>query len=177
MPSPTVDSDIHIRLDIEVLSDDIISRYEALSYVWGPTQNLAMIYVEGARLSVTRSLGAALPYLRYKDRPRTLGVDAICVNQEDLEERSKPVKKMAALYKGAERVVVWLGSQTKESHQALQAVESWCTQISYDIEMDLPYPPIESGMLWTAQDLVMPYDEEVIRSVMSVLKREWFERL
>ena len=177
LPSSNSDSDIHLRLGIDIISDYVIPKYEALSYVWGSTQNPATVYIEGARLSVTRSLGVALTYLRYKSKPRMLWIDAICVNQEDLVERSKQVEKMAALYKGAERVVVWLGPGSAESNLAFQVMESWCTQISYDIEKDLAYPPIKSGLPWTKQDSIMPYDEEAIRSVTSLLKREWFGRL
>jgi hypothetical protein len=36
-------------------------------------------------------------------------VDAICINQEDKEERSIQIGRMAAIYKQAKEVVIWLG--------------------------------------------------------------------
>jgi hypothetical protein len=35
--------------------------------------------------------------------------NALCVNQQDLEERSQQVKRMAEIYSKAAKVVAWLG--------------------------------------------------------------------
>lgn len=177
LPSPTFDADVQIRLDTGVISDDIIPEYEALSYVWGPPKNPKNIYIDGSTIAVTRALAEALPYLRYKVQPRTLWIDAICVNQEDLEERGRQVEKMAALYTCAKRVIVWLGPESTDSDLGLQTMESLSTKISFDIEKDLAYPPIQTGVPWTAQDPIIPYDEQAIKAVISLLKRPWFERL
>jgi hypothetical protein len=177
LPSPTFDADVQIRLDTGVISDDIIPEYEALSYVWGPPKNPKNIYIDGSTIAVTRALAEALPYLRYKVQPRTLWIDAICVNQEDLEERGGQVEKMAALYTCAKRVIVWLGPESTDSDLGLQTMESLSTKISFDIEKDLAYPPIQTGVPWTAQDPIIPYDEQAIKAVISLLKRPWFERL
>ena len=48
---------------------------------------------------VTRSLYHALRYLRYKSQSRVLWIDAICVNQDDLKERSCQVQRMADIYR------------------------------------------------------------------------------
>ena len=37
-------------------------------------------------------------------------MDAVCINQTDLEERSAQVHMMDRIYHGAVRVVVWLGT-------------------------------------------------------------------
>jgi hypothetical protein len=89
---------VHINLHTEQLTSDKRPSYEALSYVWGSTHNLVDIFVGSSTsstqytLAVTQNLARALPYLRYRDRKRVLWVDAICVNQKDLTERSKQVK-------------------------------------------------------------------------------------
>lgn len=177
LPSPAFDADVQIRLDTGILSDDIIPEYEALSYVWGPPEHPKHIYIDGSTIAVTRALAEALPYLRYKEQPRTLWIDAICVNQEDLEERGRQVEKMAALYTCAKRVIVWLGPESTDSDIGLQTMESLSMKISFDIEKDLAYPPIQTGVPWTAQDPIIPYDEQAIKAVISLLKRPWFERL
>jgi hypothetical protein len=38
-----------------------------------------------------------------------LWVDAICINQDDIEERNRQVKLMAFIYSRALAVLVWLG--------------------------------------------------------------------
>lgn len=43
------------------------------------------------------------------DDVMTLWVDAICINQSDIPERNSQVRQMAAIYRGAKAVRVWLG--------------------------------------------------------------------
>lgn len=37
-------------------------------------------------------------------------IDQICIDQDDMKERSHQVKMMAPVYKGAQRVIAWLTS-------------------------------------------------------------------
>ena len=67
-----------------------------------------------------RNLAEVLPYLRYEYRIRTLWIDAICINQQDLRERSSQVKIMGDIYRLADRVVIWLGSAKDKSAHALK---------------------------------------------------------
>lgn len=58
---------------------------------------------EHARIEVTQGLARALPYLRHKEETRVLWIDALCVNQRNLEERSAQVQRMADIYHHAKR--------------------------------------------------------------------------
>ncbi|KAH8645982.1 HET domain-containing protein [Tricladium varicosporioides] len=85
--------------------------YEALSYVWGKktAEIVPPILCDGQPISITPNLDNALRYLRYEHQPRSLWVDAICIDQENTQERSRQVQDMRLVYKHASRVVVWLG--------------------------------------------------------------------
>ena len=65
-------------------------------------------------------------HLRYDMTPRRLWVDQICINQEDLEERSAQVKAMSIIYKSAARVLVWLGAESQTSDLGLQYAAELC---------------------------------------------------
>jgi hypothetical protein len=58
---------------------------------------------------VTSNLEAALRHLRYRHQPRFLWVDALCINQSDLQERASQVLLMDFIYRMAFNVHVWLG--------------------------------------------------------------------
>ena len=90
--------------------DDNNVRYEALSYAWGDATNKTPICVNGAALSVTGGLEQILRHLRPADwPPRPMWIDAICINQSDVDERNQQVPLMADIYGSAERTVCWLG--------------------------------------------------------------------
>jgi len=94
-----------------------IHLYEALSYVWGSELSLKPIYVgsdndndnDSRCFPVTANLYAALLRLRDRFLPRILWVDAVCINQQDNDEKGFQVQRMAKIYASASRVVVWLG--------------------------------------------------------------------
>ncbi|KAF1999721.1 hypothetical protein P154DRAFT_212764 [Amniculicola lignicola CBS 123094] len=106
--------------------------YEAISYVWGNPRKRRDITIDGVTLSVTENLHGALTAFRHRpvaassDEPdastalsrtqpvRRLWVDAVCINQEDLQERISQVELMSFIYAGARRVLSWLGWEEGE---------------------------------------------------------------
>jgi hypothetical protein len=94
-------------------------EFEALSYTWGSTENKTEIYLDNHLVPVTRNLLEALEALRFQNKPRVLWVDALCINQENLEERASQVKIMRYIYREANSVIVWLGPAADNSHLAL----------------------------------------------------------
>ena len=49
-------------------------------------------------------------------------IDAVCINQSHLEERSTQVKMMHLIYKKADAVLIWLGPQDEVIRQAVRAM-------------------------------------------------------
>ncbi|KAF2445504.1 HET-domain-containing protein, partial [Karstenula rhodostoma CBS 690.94] len=93
-------------------SDDI--PYEAVSWVWGNPLNSTTLLYKGQNISIRKSLEDALRVFRYVDRPRVLWVDALCINQDDVEERSEQVAMMGSVYSYASGVLIWLGNDTEQ---------------------------------------------------------------
>ena len=152
--------------------------YEALSYVWGSTENLTDIKVGNDCLAVTRNLANALPYLRYKDKPRTLWIDAICVNQQDSKERGHQVKRMADLYRLADRVVVWLGPEKNHSGWGMRILDQLSSQIEVDKSTRGMKPASkEAEPHWSDDRIIVPYSYGELLAINEVLSRPWFERL
>jgi hypothetical protein len=86
--------------------------YEAVSYVWGggPTKYMT---VDGAAIRIKSSLKSALQTFRRSrgaGRTRRLWVDSVCINQDDISERTSQVVMMDLIFAGASRVLCWLGS-------------------------------------------------------------------
>lgn len=116
--------------------------YEALSYCWGEDTRDTSIKVryitsstagredrssEFHDLRINKSLHEALMHLRPAvGPPRSLWADAICINQDDVKERSYQVTQMPSIYGKASRVVIWLGpgsSIRQECFNKVKAIE------------------------------------------------------
>lgn len=59
---------------------------------------------------------------RDADSARTIWVDAICINQDDVNERNHQVHIMENIYSQAAAVVVWLGSESQSSRAAMDLI-------------------------------------------------------
>jgi hypothetical protein len=83
--------------------------YDALSYVWGNLQDTVPITVDEETFDATRTLTAALRRLRSSSDTRTLWVDAVCIKQDDKEEKAQQIRIMGQIYQSARTVQVFLG--------------------------------------------------------------------
>ena len=141
------DTSPNIGIEIFHARPDSNPEYEALSYVWGcperiniisvhervldkPDHRPSSVKVKGpdkgenlATLAVTKNLIVALRHLRDPREPRILWIDAICINQEDLSERSVEVRNMGTIYSRARQVIVWLGAKSENSTLAIETLE------------------------------------------------------
>jgi hypothetical protein len=116
-------------------------EYEALSYYWGSGKAEYPVYVrdvqlpnsetvkfnEAVRLAMKRlyvrpNLYKAIQNLRREDGDIVLWVDAICINQENEEEKKIQVSKMPQIYNTAERVCIWLGAGDERSDNAMKFI-------------------------------------------------------
>lgn len=85
-------------------------RFDALSYCWGDQIEYAHISIDQQDgFSVTRNLERALRRMRSGGAVRPLWIDAICVNQLNVAERTVQVQLMRQIYSQARTVLVWLG--------------------------------------------------------------------
>ena len=171
-------ADIHISIHTVPLTPDNPPTYEALSYVWGSLENPIDIHVGVQTLAVTQNLAEALPYLRYRDRPRVLWIDAICVNQQDPKERSRQVRRMADLSRLADRVVVWLGPEKKDSKYGLRLLEELSSTITVDwIHSTMASRSDGSDKVWADESKELPYGDREFCAIYSLISCPWFERL
>ncbi|GIZ46955.1 hypothetical protein CKM354_001005700 [Cercospora kikuchii] len=88
-------------------------HYHALSYCWGKANRRVPIDLDGCSFFVTRNLRRALRIIRERrpplDQVQYIWIDAICINQQDVEEKNRQVAQMWRIYRGASTVLSWLG--------------------------------------------------------------------
>jgi hypothetical protein len=97
--------------------DEVKNAYEALSYTWGPPSPKETIVVNGVQVQINQWLFGALSSLRLPNTKRCLWVDAICINQANIAERSIEVRKMGDIYRLAKTVVIFHGWPSTTTRQ------------------------------------------------------------
>jgi hypothetical protein len=143
LPARMHAEEIECRLSTVKLEE--APAYEALSYTWGSPDDKQIIKLNGHQISITHSLYVALQHLRQinsfgesgdsLDYPlkRCVWVDALCINQEDIQERNHQVRLMWSIYSKAARVLVWLGPEQDDSYAGMEMVR--LLSLRYKLDM------------------------------------------
>jgi hypothetical protein len=87
-----------------------------------------MIIVNGVEVGVSENLEAALQEMSIHMGGFKIWIDALCINQNDLTERSHQVKRMKEIYRGASKVIAWMGPKTQDTHLAFQVIKDIATE-------------------------------------------------
>lgn len=166
-------------------SSEYQPRYEALSYTWGDADVSEFGQVKDnhgtgepyATLGLRPNLASALRYLRYSDETRVLWIDAICINQEDIEERNEQVKRMTNIYTLAQRVIAWLGEESNNSKQALSTLRHIGRQLEATKRGRLiAAPNATEPHLWR-NGFALSFDEQTFQALINFVERAWFYRI
>ena len=145
---------LYCSFDYVSLADAASSKpYEALSYYWGTDQPNCEIKIQDIRKAkgkgtfknIAKSMGfetfyirsnldAALRHFRQPDADAhvSLWVDALCINQDDKEEKTHQVQKMSQIYRTANHVLVWLGAGDPRCEEALEFIDDAVDFATFD---------------------------------------------
>jgi hypothetical protein len=121
--TPFLDPRAHIRLmrlnnkkntrsinaTLETWDIDSAPPYNAISYVWGKPSDQRAITVNGILLLVRENCFRALKQTRLHYPNDHIWIDAICINQLDLQEKSAQVTIMGGIYANAALVLASVG--------------------------------------------------------------------
>jgi hypothetical protein len=135
--------------------------YEALSYTWGPSEPRSTLRLNGSIFEISPNLNLALRRLRSPSNRRVLWIDAICINQEDVRERTQQVNMMCEVYASASRVLVWLGESDPHIDEALDYIADMETPRNIHKEWE------------EAEELFSP----IVQGLMNLLNKPWWYRI
>ncbi|KAI0520855.1 heterokaryon incompatibility protein-domain-containing protein [Xylaria bambusicola] len=157
---------IHVDLDQD-------PEYSALSYAWGSELAPTRIKCNGQDIEITKNLAQALQHLRHESEPTYLWADALCINQQDAEEKGHQVVLMKDIYAYAQEVSVWLGPD--EEHHAAELfakVDEMLILLEGSIKDDFARL---DGAQWIKFDIGRP-TSPILDKLALLFQREYFTR-
>ncbi|KAH6648387.1 heterokaryon incompatibility protein-domain-containing protein [Truncatella angustata] len=182
-------NEVICRLETVEFNKDL--QYRALSYYWGDPTNSPSIICDGSRLKATPNLDSALRCLLRKGKssnlPLSFWVDAICINQEDNDEKEVQVRLMGDIYRQASEVIVWLGAAADNSDLAFQVCERLCSR---ELELEKTQKKEGWGRKFVLYDHVFFAEgsrmfnpngvhkfARELDSIQAILARPWWSRI
>ena len=132
LPAKHFEDPLRCVLGVSPVSALHFLSVEALSYVWGSQEDMRKLYCQyldyshsfpeerapehdRGVLEITPNLDKALRYLRTVKMPRTLYVDAVCINQKDLEEKQHQISLLSNVYANCMRTIIWVGEADSDT--------------------------------------------------------------
>ena len=148
---------------IDVFDAGNLPPYEALSYTWNDYSRKTLI-LSASSLMITGNLANAMKLLQLQSSPRRLWIDALCINQDDEEEKTQQVQKMRDIYSGAQNVIIWLGEADEQTELAFASFERRANLLRHLSEEYMTYP--------------LSMDEvEELDAVSNLMRRNYFDRV
>ncbi|KAI0198010.1 heterokaryon incompatibility protein-domain-containing protein [Astrocystis sublimbata] len=159
-------------------------RYAALSYTWGENIFDHDLRLGDKIIKITENLSDALTELApfVIQNKLQLWVDAVCINQKDLDERGSQVGFMDRIYKSSEQVVVWLGKSYGGSDLAMSTISRWCAKITDMRQGDTQWESRNRAIDQVTSgdtDFWGPMDSTPVkawRAILSLWERPWWRR-
>jgi hypothetical protein len=175
-------SDCLIRCTIKEIDLSLDPAFEALSYTWamdrdfGPPRigEVRKIICNGQAFDAQRNLYNALIQLQRLRRSLPIWIDAICINQTDITEKTLEVNMMGDIYRASKLVIVWLGRTTVVAYLATRMAQiyfedDWIAKQGYVARgADVSTP--SAGKAFGSTSLP-------IYALAWILERSWFSRV
>lgn len=157
--------------------------YEAMSYRWGDPNDTVSITVDDKPTFVTANLHAALCRVRLEDQVRSVWIDQLCIDQEDMEEKAKQVRFMGDIYSNCSQCLIWLDEI--DPGVSLADAEAAIDILNWMLDPELPVPAciqlpatVEGPMralesigvdkhewwkrIWTVQEVILPPQKVIL---------------
>jgi hypothetical protein len=147
---------VHAFLDTQPI-------YHALSYSCGSLTEPQNILLAGEDFRIPNNLYEALKALRNTNSELVIWIDAICINQQDLDARSEEIKRMRPIYENAALVKVWLGPATKDSSLAMSIVREMSREGMWSAEQVFEVLRASNGA-------------RSLRALVELFRREYWQR-
>lgn len=179
-------NDDEISFQLQIADWNILTPYEAISYAWGDVNSKTTSICDGQDFMITNNLHDGLRAMRHVNQSRCLWADAVCIDQTNFEERGRQVKHMGDIYRGATRVLVWLGrdedGQGRRSIIAMKEIAAKCLGKSVEDLSDDDSHLRDEYELWDLlpEHMLQGLDcdnEDSWKALSWFFSRPWFSRL
>lgn len=98
--------------------------YEAISYCWGDTNTQECMRLNGIAFDAPKSAAEVLRQFRTPlGSTRCVWLDALCINQADVAERSSQVSMMGEVYRSCTKCLIWLGDADERIELLLHTLQ------------------------------------------------------
>ncbi|KAH7095870.1 heterokaryon incompatibility protein-domain-containing protein [Paraphoma chrysanthemicola] len=148
----TATEDAPIQCQVYVADLDASPVYTTLSYVWGTYSSPPdRVLCNNIPVPITSNCHSALRHLRTINGSFDVWIDAICINQENREEKHQQIGLMGDIYSQASQTFIWLGAGSSTTDRVMGFLNR-VEHLQYFFEQgDVDKPVLRKLRSWAAQ--------------------------
>ncbi|KAI4859892.1 HET-domain-containing protein [Hypoxylon rubiginosum] len=152
--------DARPQLSIKAYTRDKAPDYVCMSYCWGsePESESEFLFVNGHKFASRPNLFQLLLYLRHHCREyrewQYFWIDAICIDQSNVEEKTEQVSRMDETYRNAMTTAAWLGMPDGSEDKELPGRDHR-TKLSSPAFVDKIIGSPYWSRIWIVQELIL----------------------
>jgi hypothetical protein len=177
-----------VMLLLEEHQFDALPKYSALSYTWGPPEvgdqeytnaDKAIVQINGADFEVFPNLLDVLIHLADTSTAEYYWIDAICINQNDYNERNFQVGIMDRIYSLADQVNIWLGKAgplAEETSDLIRKIAEINTE-EYEAQMKNPETVFDGDNRLLQMYDLPGWNDDIWDAFTAFFNRKWFTRV
>lgn len=165
------------QADLVCVSLDDDPAYLAISYVWSDPSIVGHFDFHngghGKRVPYNKAVFDIINTILGRDTTLYLWIDALCINQEDLNEKASQVAMMGIIYSQARQVIAFIGEADETRITAMNFI--LLTANCIWAHGSLSDCATASGLASLISEIA-PSDEDWV-SIKGLVSRPWFRRL
>lgn len=158
-----------------------VPTYHAASYTWGSSTETEHIRLNRKQMLVRKNCADVLRRLGHFKTSRYYWIDALCINQDNVEEKNDQVAMMGKIFGEAEHVLACIGLEEEDdAAYAIDQISRVDEHIEYSMESRTNNKAHGSLFLEAEGALMSLGDMDLVRLVLAsgaLAKRSYFERV
>lgn len=127
---------------------------------WGTDLTTEQVVLNGQTKLIRKNLADAIRFIRTPDMIVPLWIDAISINQDDIIERGRQVKRMGQIYNNAMAVYSWLDIPTDDIEEVLffmnELEKHPIVRVNHDNEFHFGEWGSRDGDIWYGENTIKP---------------------
>ncbi|KAJ0299559.1 hypothetical protein COL5a_000083 [Colletotrichum fioriniae] len=154
-------------------------QYNTLLYVWGNREAKAQVTVNGLQVTINKNLAGALSRIRHEREPIVIWADALCINQNDEDEKKYQIDLMHRIYGECENCLVWMGDIVVKGDSSVAA--ELAARAALNAVRIIAGQPHDEKLGWPSQ---YPFATSVAgngitagAALQSMMDCEWWQRI
>ncbi|KAI6086387.1 HET-domain-containing protein [Hypoxylon rubiginosum] len=145
-------------LSIKTYARDEAPEYVCTSYCWGPDPESEFVYLNDHQFPSRPNLFLLLLHMRHHriayPEWQYFWIDAICINQSNVEEKTEQVSRMDETYRNATTIAAWLG-MPDESEDKEMSGRDHSSKLSSPAFVDKIMGSPYWSRMWIVQELIL----------------------